>query len=219
MDSPTILWIGGAKSKKIIEGIAKRYTVNQFTSGKQALQSMAENPAQMVILDASSMRSSGVRTCQKLADLPNKPVIIYIHASNTSADPQLSVDIILQQPFTSRKLMNAIKRLSKGKDVELLLCGPFSINTENRILTANEKEIALTPKQTLLLELFFRHPNETLERGWLMKRVWNTDYLGDTRTLDVHIRWIRTAIEPNAKKPQYLKTVRGVGYRLEIPIA
>ena len=74
----------------------------------------------------------------------------------------------------------------------------------------------MTPKLVQLVETFFRHPDETLDRKMLMERVWNTSYLGDTRTLDVHVRWIRRAIEANPSKPRYLKTVRGVGYRLEV---
>jgi DNA-binding response OmpR family regulator len=75
------------------------------------------------------------------------------------------------------------------------------------------------PKQALLVETFFRHPGETLARKTLMEKVWNTDYIGDTRTLDVHIRWLRQAIEKDPGSPRYLLTVRGVGYRLEMPEA
>jgi DNA-binding response OmpR family regulator len=75
----------------------------------------------------------------------------------------------------------------------------------------------LTPKQALLLELFMRHPGEVLTREFLMKRVWNTDYTGDTRTLDVHIHWVREAIEEDTGSPRYLHTVRGVGYRFQVP--
>jgi DNA-binding response OmpR family regulator len=93
------------------------------------------------------------------------------------------------------------------------------VNLSRRILFANGQETSLTPKLVLLVETFFRHPGETLDRALLMERVWDTSYLGDTRTLDVHVRWIRRAIEENPGTPRYLKTVRGVGYRLDVPSA
>jgi len=74
----------------------------------------------------------------------------------------------------------------------------------------------LNAKQSKLLEIFMRQPNEVITRRQLMKAVWNTDYMGDTRTLDVHIRWLRQIIEADAGKPRRLVTVRSVGYRLKV---
>ncbi len=85
-----------------------------------------------------------------------------------------------------------------------------------RTLVAHGNETQLTPKQALLVETFLRHPRETLARKRLMEAVWDTEYMGDTRTLDVHIRWIRKAMEVGGN-PRYLMTVRGVGYRLDYP--
>ncbi len=129
-------------------------------------------------------------------------------------------DVVLYLPFTARKIANAIERLlHRVSSDSMITCGPFSVNISRRILSANGQDTALTPKLALLVETFLRHPGETLDRKLLMERVWDTSYLGDTRTLDVHIRWIRRAIEENPGKPRYLKTVRGVGYRLEVPLA
>jgi DNA-binding response OmpR family regulator len=75
----------------------------------------------------------------------------------------------------------------------------------------------LTPKQAHLLELFMRHPGEVLTREFLMKQVWDTDFTEDTRTLDVHIHWVREAIEEDSGSPKYLHTIRGVGYRFTLP--
>jgi DNA-binding response OmpR family regulator len=91
------------------------------------------------------------------------------------------------------------------------------MDVSRRVLVANGQETQLTPKLAVLVEMFLKHPGETLDRKTLMVQVWDTDYLGDTRTLDVHVRWIRQAIEPDPGKPRYLKTIRGVGYRLDIP--
>jgi DNA-binding response OmpR family regulator len=115
-------------------------------------------------------------------------------------------------------LINSIERLLPlAGDDGILTCGPFSMDVSRRVLVANGQETQLTPKLAVLVEMFLNHPGETLDRKTLMVEVWDTDYLGDTRTLDVHVRWIRQAIEPEPGKPRYLKTIRGVGYRLDIP--
>jgi DNA-binding response OmpR family regulator len=115
--------------------------------------------------------------------------------------------------------MNCIERLlHQPTDEEIILCGPLAMNLSRRVLVANGQETQLTPKLALLVELFLRNPGKTLDRRALMEHVWQTDYLGDTRTLDVHIRWFRRAIETDPGNPLYIKTVRGVGYRLELPL-
>jgi DNA-binding response OmpR family regulator len=129
-----------------------------------------------------------------------------------------AADVLLFQPFTARKLINAIERLLQVKNSDdVIVCGPLAVNLAQRVLIANGSETQLTPKLAQLVETFFRHPGETLDRKQLMEQVWHTNYLGDTRTLDVHVRWIRRAIETDPGNPRYLKTVRGVGYRLEVP--
>ncbi len=90
------------------------------------------------------------------------------------------------------------------------------MNRARRLLVVDGQETELTPKQALLIEMFFTNPGVTLDRRTLMEKVWQTDYLGDTRTLDVHVRWVRQMLEDDPSKPQYLQTVRGVGYRLEV---
>ena len=116
----------------------------------------------------------------------------------------------------SRKLTNRVERYLNGDEGEVLVAGPFKLNVKSRVLTTRKSEIRLTPKVAALLELFMRSPDEVLERAHLMSKVWNTSYMGDTRTLDVHIRWIREAIERQPSKPRYLRTVRGKGYTLSI---
>jgi DNA-binding response OmpR family regulator len=91
------------------------------------------------------------------------------------------------------------------------------LNLKQRCVVQGNHESHLTPKQARLLEVFMRHPGEVLTRAFLMKQVWDTDYLGDTRTLDVHIHWVRKAIEKDPRSPTYLRTIRQVGYRLEVP--
>ena len=94
--------------------------------------------------------------------------------------------------------------------------GPIKLDVERNQVQCEEKEARLTPRLVSLLKILMRHPGEVLEREDLFRKVWNTEYTGDTRTLDVHISWLRRAIEEDPRNPHLLKTIRGVGYRLDI---
>ncbi len=206
----------GAQRTSFAEALQRRYAVMTVSSGKQALALVKEKGCHIVVLDAISMRTPGDRIARQLKEGIGAIPLIHLHPESKATSP---ADALLYQPFTSRKLVNTIERLlttKRGGD-DVITVGPFTINMERRLLIANGQETTLTPKLTLLVEMFFAHPGETLNRKRLMEQVWHTDYLGDTRTLDVHIRWIRRMIEANPGEPQYLKTVRGVGYRLDLP--
>jgi len=115
----------------------------------------------------------------------------------------------------------AKKRISPpeaGKHLGSLWAGDLNLNLESRHLTKGERTCKLTPKECKLLELFMSNEGKVLTRKFLMKKVWETDYMGDTRTLDVHIRWLREKIEDDPSNPLYLRTVRGVGYRFEAQV-
>jgi DNA-binding response OmpR family regulator len=218
MGAARILLIESTRAKRtsFVDALKKRYDVVAVPSGKQALQRAGERLPQAMVLDAISMRTPGDRICIQLREeLPLVP-LIHLHPGPRSAAESVA-DVVLFQPFTGRKLVNCIERLLQASDEEIVTCGPFTINLARRVLIANGQETQLTPKLALLVETFLRNPGQTLDRKLLMERVWHTDYLGDTRTLDVHIRWIRRAIEADPGMPRFLKTVRGVGYRLEIP--
>lgn len=199
------------------DALKKRYDVTSVPSGKQGLTSVREGKFAVAVLDAISMRTPGDRIARQLKEGLGAIPLIHLHPGS-KASANTPADIVLFMPFTARKIANAIDRLLHpvGSDA-VVTCGPFSVNMSRRVLVANGQETSLTPKLARLVETFFRHPGETLDRALLMERVWDTSYLGDTRTLDVHVRWIRRAIEENPSVPRYLKTVRGVGYRLELP--
>lgn len=98
-----------------------------------------------------------------------------------------------------------------------LQAGGISLDLENRSLTKGKVTVRLTPKECALLQTFMNNGGAVLTRKFLMKKVWDTDWTEDTRTLDVHVRWLREKIEDNPSKPVYLRTLRGVGYRFEVP--
>jgi DNA-binding response OmpR family regulator len=210
---------GQSQRPSFADALKKRYEVVGASSGKGAIQQAQAQMPQAIILDAISMRTPGDRICEQIrAALPDIPLI---HLYPGKKDEAIScADVLLVEPFTARKLVNAVERLvgvAVKPSADTLLCGPFALHTAQRILTFHGQEIALTPKMVQLVALFLQHPDVTLDRKTLMDRVWNTEYLGDTRTLDVHVRWIRRAVEADPSSPIYFKTVRGIGYRLEIP--
>ncbi len=218
MGAARILLIGRVRPQQssLIAALNRRYEVVVAPSGKQALSLAQKQPPQVVVLDAISLRTPGDRICQDLRRWLEFP-IIHLHPG-PKEDVDSPADLLLFEPFTSRKLINSIERLLPlSGDDGFLTCGPFSMDVSRRVLIANGQETQLTPKLAVLVEMFLNHPGETLDRKTLMVEVWDTDYLGDTRTLDVHVRWIRQAIEPEPGKPRYLKTIRGVGYRMDIP--
>ena len=196
----------------------KGYTVSAVHSRKKALEQVGTDKPDLIIVDATSPRLDGVRTCQALRQKVGEVPIILISEEGSDSG-QAEADFHLTAPFTFRKLANRIKRAiqSSEQSGETLQVGGLILNLDRRSVTRGKKKHQLTPKEFNLLETFMRNPGKVLSRKFLMKNVWDTDYLGDTRTLDVHVRWIREKIEENPSSPLYLCTVRGVGYLFEVP--
>jgi DNA-binding response OmpR family regulator len=197
----------------------KGFRVEVVPTGRIALEQSTTIPPALIVLNAPSLGTSGLRMVKSLRDRhPDLPIIHILSDGTAPGDyPPGLADVTLSNPFTSRKLINRIKRLlpDERKDKDALEVGPIRFISGVRIVQANGREKRLTPKAASLLEVFLKHPEETLDRAFLMRQVWDTDYIGDTRTLDVHVRWVREAIEPEPGKPCHILTVRGVGYRFE----
>jgi DNA-binding response OmpR family regulator len=128
----------------------------------------------------------------------------------------VEADIILSLPFTAQKLVNRIRHLLPSDGSDDLHAGPLRLDVEKRIVRCLDKQTRLTPRLMGLLRTLINHRGEVIERRVLFSQVWETDYTDDTRTLDVHISWLRRAIEVDPEEPQLLKTIRGVGYRLDV---
>jgi DNA-binding response OmpR family regulator len=218
MRATRVLLIENARNNGVTfaPSLKRKYQVQIAHSGKQGLTAALDKQPDVIILDAVSLRTSGDRVCARLrAGVGQTPII---HIRPKDAPPGDSpADVLLSPPFTARKLINRIERFVVPSEGKILEVGPFSLNLEQQTLTAPWTEKKLTPKLVTLMELFMQNLNQTLERKHIMQQVWKTDYMGDTRTLDVHIRWIRKIVEPDPRKPKYITTVRGVGYRFAIP--
>jgi DNA-binding response OmpR family regulator len=220
-DAPKVLLIESvrANGKSFSPHLKKRYDLSLAYSGKQGV-TMAQNLLpDVVVLDAVSMRTSGDRICRSLRTYLNDVPIIHIRPEYEGKAKPVSADVVLHYPFTWRKLVNRIKRFVEvqDKEGEVLEVSGIKLDVPKRILTVGEHEQRLTPKLAGLAEIFLKHPNTVIARKTLIQQVWNTEYMGDTRTLDVHIRWLREAVEENPSRPQIITTVRGVGYRMISP--
>ena len=210
-------WLKAAKAALIQEGLH----VHTISTGAGALEWLEDNHADLLIYDAFSMRSIGVRTCRRIRTA--FPELSIIHCRSPKQSPVVNgvADIYLVQPFTARKLLNRIKRLLLPADdlkEEKVKAGDITYYLSKRsVEVAGRSQSKLTPMLAALFQQFLRYPIEVISRVQLMEKVWQTKYVGDTRTLDVHIRWLREIIEEDPAKPILLKTVRGVGYIFAIP--
>lgn len=218
MTDATILIIEGrhAEIPSFATDLQKKgFDVVTAKSGSDATSRLNKVSPDLAVVNAASLRSSGVRICQSLRDKNDKlPIILILEQDNTVAKD--SADVILNLPFTVQKLSNRIKPLLPGDGKNVVQAGAIRLDTEKRRVRCLGKNAKLTPRLVILLKILMERHGEVVEREQLFKEVWETDYTGDTRTLDVHISWLRRAIELDPLKPKFLKTIRGVGYRLDL---
>jgi len=198
-------------------GLEKQgFDVVSLRTGSAALARLLEIAPDLVVVNAASMRTSGRRICQLLRQADHDLPILLVVTAQVSIHKDHDASLVLTLPFTIRKLANRVRRLLPNEGSRVLHAGPIRLDLDARRVRCLGRESRLTPRLNRLLQVFMQHPGEVLQRDWLFSQVWETDYTGDTRTLDVHISWLRKAIEPNPRQPRFVKTIRGVGYRLEV---
>jgi DNA-binding response OmpR family regulator len=214
-----ILWIEGKRAfgPPFIPGLRKKgYVIETATTGTEALDRLPDFDPDLVVLNTASMRTSGTRICRSLrAEADGVPVLV-ISDPDKPAVEDICASVVLALPFTTRKLVNRIKPLMPGDKKDIYNIGPINLDVERKQVRCQGRRATLTPRMVKLLKLLMDHHGEAMVREQLFREVWNTEYTGDTRTLDVHISWLRQAIEENPRKPKFLKTIRGVGYRLDV---
>ena len=193
----------------------KGFDVRVAKSGSQASALLKEVNPDVLVVNAASMRSSGIRICKTLREQDAELPIILIVAPEKEIDDNVAT-VILHHSFTVQKLANRIKPLLPGEGENLLQVGSIRLDLDRNRVRCLGQNTRLPPRLVTLLEALLKRPGEVVEREELFKKVWDTDYTGDTRTLDVHISWLRRAIEPDPTKPKFLRTIRGVGYRLDV---
>ncbi|MEN6572662.1 MAG: response regulator transcription factor [Anaerolineaceae bacterium] len=216
---PRILLIEGkhADHQSFTAGLIKKgFMVESVPSGSAALAHFEMGIPDLAVIDSSSMRTSGKRICQSLHEKATNLPIILVIRPEVDPNGNYGADLVLPLPFTMQKLVNRIRHLLPVENNATLAAGPFQLDVEQRRVMVDEHQIRLTPRLMILFKILLEHPGEVIERERLFREAWETDYTGDTRSLDVHMSWLRQAVEENPRHPRYIKTIRGVGYRLDV---
>ena len=214
-----ILWTGKRRAdipSFVPELESKGYKVTFVSTGKDALLKLTKNKPDVMVVDAASMRTTGSRICKTVnVKYPSLPLILINTPSNLPTN-EIKADIQLIHPFTIRKLENRIIPFSPCDEKNLLKAGPIQLDMERQVIRCNKKEEHVTPRMANLLKMLIDQKGKVVDREKLFSKIWKTNYTEDTRSLDVHINWLRNIIEKNPKKPQLLLTERGKGYKLDI---
>lgn len=213
-----ILWVEGhrADNTSFVPSLRKKeYWVETVPTGRAAVTRLVEVDPDLVVVNAASLRSSGKRICKELREMSSELPIVLIVSPEHAVSGLTKANVVLELPFTSRKLLNRIVPLLPGDGKNVVHVGLIRLDLEKKRVRCLGREARLTPRLTHLLEVLLQHAGEAVERQKLFSEVWDTQYTADTRTLDVHISWLRDAIEEDPRQPQFLKTIRGLGYRLD----
>ena len=200
------------------------FEVAVAATGPDALDSFDRAGADLVLLDLMLPGLPGTEVCRELRTKSNVPVIM-LTAKDSEVDKvvglELGADDYVTKPFSSRELVARIRAVLRRRgDVEELApptleAGPVRMDVERHVVTVSGREVPLPLKEFELLEVLLRNAGRVLTRMQLIDRVWGADYVGDTKTLDVHIKRLRAKIEPVPSTPRFIITVRGLGYKFE----
>ena len=217
--SETLLIVEGKRSDLPVFAPALRkkgFDIVLTSTGKSALETLESGTIpDAIIISAASIRTSGSRICRSLKSI-NHDIPIILILDEGSTDDNGIADVILYLPFTVQKLLNRLKHVLPIEGDKTIKVGPIRLDVDRRIVRCLGKRTRITPRLVSLLTILMNQHGEVLERRSLFSRVWETDYTEDTRTLDVHISWLRRAIEDDPNHPNFLKTIRGVGYQLDL---
>ena len=194
-------------------------------TGPDALAEFDRAGADIVLLDLMLPGLSGTEVCRALRGRSNVPIIM-LTAKDSEVDKvvglELGADDYVTKPYSARELVARIRAvLRRRSDAEpvagepVLDAGPVRMDVERHVVSVDGETVALPLKEFDLLEYLLRNAGRVLTRGQLIDRVWGSDYVGDTKTLDVHVKRLRAKVEPDPANPTYLLTVRGLGYKLE----
>ena len=199
------------------------YDVAIAETGPDAITEFERTGADIVLLDLMLPGMPGTEVCRHIRLTSNVPVIM-VSAKGDEVDKivglELGADDYVTKPYSPRELLARIRAvLRRGLEPELvssvLEAGPVRMDVDRHIVTVNGSTQKLPLKEFELLEFFLRNPGRVLTRGQLIDRIWGANYVGDTKTLDVHVKRLRAKIEVDPGEPKLLVTVRGLGYKLE----
>jgi two-component system, OmpR family, response regulator RegX3 len=201
------------------------FEVALAATGPDGVAEFDRNGADLVLLDLMLPGLSGLEVCRALRQRSDVPVIM-LTAKDAEVDKvvglEIGADDYVTKPFSARELvarMRAVLR-RRGADAEdagsaVLESGPVRMDVDRHVVSVDSESVAMPLKEFELLEFLLRNSGRVLTRGQLIDRIWGSDYVGDTKTLDVHVKRLRAKIEPSPSTPRYLLTVRGLGYKFE----
>ncbi|NUR73237.1 MAG: response regulator transcription factor [Hamadaea sp.] len=201
------------------------FEVSVAATGTAALTEFDRSGADIVLLDLMLPEMSGTEVCRQLRARSSVPIIM-VTARDSEIDKvvglELGADDYVTKPYSPRELVARIRAVLRRRSQEpvdavgaTLSAGPVRMDVERHVVTVSGDTVPVPLKEFELLELLLRNAGRVLTRGQLIDRVWGADYVGDTKTLDVHVKRLRSKIEPEPSTPRYLVTVRGLGYKFE----
>jgi two-component system response regulator RegX3 len=203
------------------------FDVTAARDGQEAITLFGRGTFDLVLLDLMLPKLSGLDVCRAIRSISDIPIII-VSAKGEEVDMVLMLEIgaddYVTKPYRLRELVARIRAVLRRREVheqagevdELIEQGPIRLDIDARRCFVSGEEIKLRKKEFALLRLLLENPGRVLTREVLIDRVWGNDYVGDTKTLDVHIKRLRSLIEEEPKSPMHITTVRGVGYRFEL---
>jgi two-component system response regulator RegX3 len=200
------------------------YDTEVAADGREALAAFDRSGADLVLLDLMLPGLPGTEVCRELRTRSSVPIIM-LTAKDSEVDIvvglELGADDYVTKPYSTRELLARIRAVLRRRveaddeDESVLQAGPVRLDVDRHAVAVRGAEVAMPLKEFELIELLLRNAGRVLTRGQLIDRVWGSDYFGDTKTLDVHIKRIRSKIETDPSQPTLLLTVRGLGYRFE----
>ncbi|NBP92155.1 MAG: DNA-binding response regulator [Actinobacteria bacterium] len=193
-------------------------------NGADAITTFARNGADLVLLDLMLPGLSGIEVCKQIRSYSQVPIIM-LTAKDDEVDKvvglEIGADDYVTKPYKSRELVARIRavlrRQGNSEEVSenVLTAGGVSMDVERHLVSVRGNNVSLPLKEFELLEMLLRNAGRVLTRGQLIDRIWGSNYVGDTKTLDVHIKRIRAKIEEDPAEPTIITTVRGLGYKYE----
>jgi DNA-binding response OmpR family regulator len=200
------------------------YTVEDVVNGEVAIERFTEEPFELVLIDLMLPGIDGFETCRSLRRLSTVPVIMVTARSDTHdvvAGLEAGADDYVTKPFVAKELAARIRALLRRsrpnqQGESILTFGDVEIEPEAGVVRRSGQEVHCTRTEFRLLCELADHPGKVLSRENLLERVWGYDYFGDGRLVDVHVRRLRTKVEPDPANPRFILTVRGMGYKLAV---
>jgi two-component system response regulator RegX3 len=201
------------------------HQVSVAVDGEEAIRVFESSRIDIILLDLMLPKIDGNQVCKQIRQSSNVPIIM-LTAKDSEIDKivglEIGADDYVTKPYSTRELLariNAVLRRQVEPPItadSVLIAGELRLDSDRHVVTLNGNPLTLPLKEFELLELLMENVNRVLTRGQIIDRVWGSNYFGDTKTLDVHIKRLRSKVEEDPARPKYIQTVRGLGYKLEV---